>query len=217
MQHPCRLQGGNSTLCEACPTTQTCNNNSTLCEACERVDNLVYYSTTNNALGQATGTSRRLRASRCIGCIKGLSWDTVNGHAVRQLRYLVNYCPCELDYTNTSYLRWIPHDLGSNRFNCESSQLGVLAKWSSMGSNAYPFVRVWAEGSSSVHSLWSSSTLTEALSSIAMMLETPLGGLEYSNIISATVVDKCWSTNWWLLICERVDNLVSYSTIPITL
>ena len=48
---------------------------------CERVDNLVSYSATNNTLGQATGTSRRLRVSRCTGCIKGLPSNAVNGHA----------------------------------------------------------------------------------------------------------------------------------------
>ena len=55
------------------------------------MDNLVSYSDTNNALGQATGTSRSLRAIRCTGCIGGLPSNTVIGHAVRQLRYLVNY------------------------------------------------------------------------------------------------------------------------------
>ena len=48
---------------------------------CEQVDNLVSYSATNNALGQATGTSQRLRASRCTGCIKGLPSNMVDGHA----------------------------------------------------------------------------------------------------------------------------------------
>ena len=44
------------------------------------------------------------------------------------------------DNTNLSYLRWIPYDLGSKRFNCVDFQLGVLAKRSVTESNAYPFV-----------------------------------------------------------------------------
>ena len=58
---------------------------------CERMDNSTSYSTTNNATRAAKGTSRRRQGYLCIGCIKGLPWDTVKGHAVRQLRYLVNY------------------------------------------------------------------------------------------------------------------------------
>ena len=44
------------------------------------------------------------------------------------------------DNTNLSYLWWIPHDLGSKRFNYVDFQLGVLAKRSVMESNVYPFV-----------------------------------------------------------------------------
>ena len=53
---------------------------------------------------------------------------------------LVVSFPNELDYGNPSFLRWIPHDLGSNRFNTSDFQLGVLAKRSVTESNAYPFV-----------------------------------------------------------------------------
>ena len=41
---------------------------------------------------------------------------------------VVVYFPCALDCTNSSFLQWIPHDLGSKRFNCTDFQLGVLAK-----------------------------------------------------------------------------------------
>ena len=66
----------------------------------------------------------------------------VNGHDVRQYRYLDNYFPYdELDYVNPSFLQWIPHDdLGSKRFNCVDFQLGVLVRRSITESNAYPFV-----------------------------------------------------------------------------
>ena len=54
---------------------------------------------------------------------------------------LVNYLTYKLVYVIPSFLRWIFHDIGSNRFNTTDFQLGVLAKRSVTESTAYPFVR----------------------------------------------------------------------------